>query len=83
MSTKELNSEFRAYWSELNDEEKYSLLITARELVEAKQEDAFVTDLREAVLLEERNSYLRSEGLSYSWEKIKKMAQGKPRRAVF
>lgn len=83
MLTKELDSEFRTYWSELNDEEKYSLLFIARDLVEAKQEDAFATELRKAVLLEEQQNYMRFEGLSYSWESVKKMAQGKPRRGAF
>jgi hypothetical protein len=47
----------------------------AKQFVQLKSEDA--DDLRKQLVMEERASYLKGEGKSYSWDEVKEMAKNK------
>ena len=75
-----LDNEFLQYWSLLTITEKESLLSVAKNYVQLKQESSDPDILRKQIIRKEREIYLRGEGVSYSWEKVKEMAVNKEKR---
>lgn len=73
-----LDNEFMGYWSKLTNAEKESLLSVAKHYVELKSEEP--GDLRKQLVMEERVSYLKGEGKSYTWDQVKEMAADKDKR---
>ncbi len=78
MAAPVLDTEFMQYWSQLTITEKESLLGVAKQFVQLKSEDT--DDLRKQLVMEERASYLKGEGKSYSWDEVKDMAMNKEKR---
>ncbi len=78
MAAPVLDNEFMQYWSKLTVAEKESLLSVAKQYVQLKSEDA--DDLRKQLVMEERASYLKGEGKSFSWDEVKDMATDKEKR---
>jgi hypothetical protein len=78
MAAPVLDTEFMQYWSQLTITEKESLLGVAKQFVQLKSEDG--DDLRKPLVMEERASYLKGEGKSYSWDEVKEMAMNKEKR---
>jgi hypothetical protein len=78
MAAPVLDNEFMQYWSQLTITEKESLLGVAKQFVQLKSEDT--DDLRKQLVMEERASYLKGEGKSYSWDEVKEMAMNKEKR---
>ena len=72
MAVPVLDNEFMQYWSKLTVTEKESLLSVAKQYVQLKSEDA--DNLRKQLVMEERASYLKGEGKSFSWDEVKDMA---------
>jgi hypothetical protein len=72
MAVPVLDNEFMQYWSQLTITEKESLLGVAKQFVQLKSEDS--DDLRKQLVMEERASYLKGEGKSYTWDEVKEMA---------
>jgi hypothetical protein len=48
-----------------------------------KDEDADLTEIRRNMVQEEREKYLKGEGISYSWEEVKQMAIDKEKRNCY
>jgi hypothetical protein len=78
MAVPVLDNEFMQYWSQLTITEKESLLGVAKQFVQLKNEDS--DDLRKQLVMEERASYLKGEGKSYTWDEVKEMAMSKEKR---
>ena len=78
MAAPVLDNEFMQYWSKLTTTEKESLLSVAKQYVQLKSEDT--DDLRKQLVMEERASYLKGEGKSFSWDEVKEMATNKEKR---
>jgi hypothetical protein len=78
MAVPVLDNEFMQYWSQLTITEKESLLGVAKQFVHLKSEDS--DDLRKQLVMEERASYLKGEGKSYTWDEVKEMAISKEKR---
>ncbi len=78
MAAPVLDNEFMQYWSKLTVIEKESLLSVAKQYVQLKNED--VDDRRKQLVMEERSSYLKGEGKSFSWDEVKDMSTNKEKR---
>ncbi len=78
MAAPVLDNEFMQYWSKLTVTEKESLLSVAKQFVQLKSEDG--ADLRKQIVMEERASYLKGEGKSYSRDEVKDMTANKEKR---
>ena len=74
-----LDNEFMQYWLKLSLGQKESLLSVAKNFV-GLRDYADATDLRQILVQEEREKYLRGEGKSFSWEEVKNMALNKEQR---
>ncbi len=75
-----LDNEFLQYWSKLSVVEKESLLIVARNYVQAKHDESDPSFLRKKIIQQERDSYLNGKGQSLNWEQVKAMALDKSNR---
>ena len=78
MAAPVLDNEFMQYWSKLTVTEKESLLSVAKQYVQLKSEDS--DDLRKQLVMEERATYLKGEGKSFTWDEVKNMATNKEKR---
>ena len=74
-----LDSEFMQYWIKLSPLQKESLLSVAKNFVGFNQ-DIDLTELQNKIMQEEREKYLRGEGMSYTREDVKKAAFNKDHR---
>ncbi len=77
-----LDNEFMQYWSKLTVVEKESLLIVARNYVQAKTAEIEVIDVRRELIRRERENYLHKSNASFSWEEVKALALDKSKRNV-
>jgi hypothetical protein len=75
-----LESEFMGYWGKLNQDEKESLLTVAKNDVQLRGEIDDTDTLRKKLIRQEREKYLKGEGVSYTWDEIKEMALNKEKR---
>ncbi len=68
MAASGLDNEFMQYWLKLSLGQKESLSNVAKNFVELRDE-ADTTDVRQMLVQEEREEYLRGEGKSFIWKK--------------
>ena len=80
MATPAVDNEFMQYWPRLTMIEKESLLNVAKQYVLLKKDIEDSEGLRKQQVMEERTQYLKGEGKSFTWDKVKALAISKERK---
>lgn len=74
----QLDEEFFDYWIRLSEQQQISLLNQVKEMIDG--ENYVLSDEQMALVMAEREKYLRGEGKTYSWDEVKDMMRSKEKR---